>query len=731
MDKLTISIYNTSMLIPAQTPLEQYGGAELICANLAKYFDETGHKVNLFAPEGSYRPPNGVLYQVCKPGTRSADDVWRIYWENEQSKKALKESDIILDSSWGYYPYYVANELKAVMHTHHGPHPGFEGKFPFPVAKPNLVGVSPNHAKVMSKISNMEWRGVCNGINPNDYIYREDKEDFFLFLGRWDWFKAPHRAVEIADLGKKKMILAGGSFGDVNAYVADVKNKISQSQYVKTYGAVGNEVRDGMPGAGITHKEKAELLSRAKAVVLPNMECETTTDVQNRQQWKQFIEPFGLVGLEANACFVSGTLINTPKGVSSIETLTRGDVVLDSFGFPTRVLEPKNRRYRGKIYTIKIRGLQPIVVTENHPILCRQESYPKWVDAGDIRENDSIMTPKLPWLNELIEVDGNSKRKDSKIKKIKINENFAELLGWYCADGYPSGEDSISFSLGYNEEHIKRVEFLIQNLGINSWRKKEGNCIIVYTGSTIFRRIILNLCGNGAFHKHIPEIILFGELELANSFLYGYFCGDGHKDKETSIVYTTVSNNLSRQTALLASRLNLFSSIGMHTRKNTETNIRGRIVHQRKTLYRVRLYGIDLDHNIHKLKQLGSSSNKRFFDEFGLWSPVESIIETNFDGNVYNIHTIRGTYLAENIAVHNCGTPAIMLPSGGWHHSLLDGYNGFFAVSNADFVDKMNRIEQGEIDPKNCRKVAEHFDYKRMGNNYLHLINKILAGEGW
>jgi len=405
--------------------------------------------------------------------------------------------------------------------------------------------------------------------------------------------------------------------------------------------------------------------------------------------------------------------------------------VIDSLGFPTRIIYPTKRHYEGRIITFKAKGLQPVTVTEEHPILVRENSFPRWIKMGDISEGDYVLTPNIPWLYEDEHVDGKSKRKDSKINKIPFSKEFFELLGWYCADGYPSGEDGLSFSLGIKEGDILRVEELIRNLGLNTWRVKDGNCIIVNTGSTILRRIVLSLCGKGAYYKHVPECVLYGNPEYINNFVYGYCCGDGYEEKnKPSLKFATISPNLAHQIALIGIRLGILSSVMLNQRKEVEIEIQGRICHQKKYIYRVAFYGVELNHNTHQIdKKPYSERSKRFFDEYGLWSPVQYISEQKYCGEVYNLHTVRGTYMVENIAVHNCGTPTVVAPSGCWNETTVHGYNGFFATDDDSFIYYIKRID--DIKPENCRKHAEHFSYQRMGDEYLKLYTEVMEGRGW
>lgn len=308
METLTISLFSTQ-IIPSTPVLDQYGGLELVVGLCAKRYDELGHIVHLFAPKGSYEPKNGLLHVVAEPGQLNEIPALQMYWNNEASRKALKDSDICHDHSWSYAPYGVRNELKTLCHTCHGPHPGFTQK---PIDKPNLIAVSHNHAKQMMKISGCNWRAVENGIDLDRYPFKKEKEDYYLWISRFDWFKGAHRFIDICDKAQVKGILCGGSFGDNAEYVAQVKKKIDNSKYVKTIGPVGQETRGGIVGAGISHVEKVKLYQGAKAVIIPAQEYEVAEDIQNKQAWKQFIEPYGLICPEINA--TGGAFLGIPSG---------------------------------------------------------------------------------------------------------------------------------------------------------------------------------------------------------------------------------------------------------------------------------------------------------------------------------------------------------------------------------------------------------------------------------
>lgn len=308
------------MIIPTNPALGQYGGLELICGMQAKYFEEKGHEVHLFASEGSYQPkPPGHLYTVGKPATVNPAEAFKAYWANEKSRKALTEADIVCDHSWGYYTYAVHDKLKHVCKVHHGPDPGFAAKPP--VDKPNLIAVSHNHAKQLTKMSGVTWRGVENGIDLSLYPFKKEKGDYFLWISRIYAFKGTHRFIDLCNKAKVKGIVAGGSFGDVKDYVDQIKDMIVKSEYVTSEGQIGTDSvsADGQIGVGVSHKKKVELYQNAKAVILPIIEELPIQGPSGRMA--RFIEPFGLITPEANAC---GTpVIVVPSG-GWHETMTHG-----------------------------------------------------------------------------------------------------------------------------------------------------------------------------------------------------------------------------------------------------------------------------------------------------------------------------------------------------------------------------------------------------------------------
>lgn len=77
----------------------------------------------------------------------------------------------------------------------------------------------------------------------------------------------------------------------------------------------------------------------------------------------------------------------------------------------------------------------------------------------------------------------------------------------------------------------------------------------------------------------------------------------------------------------------------------------------------------------------------------------------------------------------SCGTPTIVTPNGGWTETMIHGYNGYLANNDKEFEYYLRQIDN--INPTDCRKMAERFDYKIMGENYLRIFKEIIEGRGW
>lgn len=210
-----------------------YGGTERVIWWLSKGLHELGIDVTL----------------ICKPGSQSP-------YANIQPIAGSENPEIVFPHADVYHHFVTP------AHSPRRPYLvsiGGNGK-PGETFLTNTVFVSRNHA---------ERHGaegfVYNGIDPDEYIYRDKKEDYLLFLAKASWrVKNVRGAIGYARATKTRLHILGGSRRIFNPW-----------RGVHWQGMLG-----GRP--------KAEFLAGASALLWPIL-------------WE---EPFGLAVVEA---FVSGT----------------------------------------------------------------------------------------------------------------------------------------------------------------------------------------------------------------------------------------------------------------------------------------------------------------------------------------------------------------------------------------------------------------------------------------
>lgn len=247
---------NVALVINKKIPAVKYGGTSRVVSWLSRALVSLGHKVFILCSKGSRSDSGEVI------GMNSLKDLPRVL---------PHEVDIVHLHTTGFPPISKPHLL-----TSHWVTPSTE-EFP-----KNHVFLSKAHAM---RYGSSHF--VYNGLDPDEYLYSEEKDDYFLFLSKISRSsKGLDRAIELARRTGIKLIVAGGW-------------KLSFNKKIRFVGEVGG-------------RKKAELLAHAKGFIFPI-------------SWG---EPFGLVTIEA---MVSGTpVISTPFGaVPEIVTKDTGFICKD------------------------------------------------------------------------------------------------------------------------------------------------------------------------------------------------------------------------------------------------------------------------------------------------------------------------------------------------------------------------------------------------------------------
>jgi glycosyltransferase involved in cell wall biosynthesis len=120
----------------------------------------------------------------------------------------------------------------------------------------------------------LNWQGtVYHGIPVDLYEYKQSQGDYLVFLGRISPEKRVDRAIEIAKRAKMKLKIAAKVDAVDRCYMDTEIRPLLDDPLVEFIGEIGD-------------KEKGELLGNAYALLFPI----------------EWVEPFGLVMIEAMAC---------------------------------------------------------------------------------------------------------------------------------------------------------------------------------------------------------------------------------------------------------------------------------------------------------------------------------------------------------------------------------------------------------------------------------------------
>jgi glycosyltransferase involved in cell wall biosynthesis len=226
-------------------PVPRYGGTQRMVVYLARGLAAAGHRVTLIAGPGSEVREATLVPVDLQQARRPEFDI-----------RPLLPAG--LDLLLACVPLRTPPQVPWVRRLAGNWKPGTTGA-------PNTLYLSEDHAR---RHGGHAW--VYNGVDPADFHFRRDKDDYDLFLGRLHSVKGYRWAIEGAKRAGRRLLLAGGW-------------RPSLTRSVRYVGKVGGE-------------RKAALLAGARVLWMPAL-------------WD---EPFGITLIEA---LVSGTpVLGTHRG---------------------------------------------------------------------------------------------------------------------------------------------------------------------------------------------------------------------------------------------------------------------------------------------------------------------------------------------------------------------------------------------------------------------------------
>jgi glycosyltransferase involved in cell wall biosynthesis len=255
-----------------EVPPQGYGGIEQMLADLVGGLVERGHKVTVVGAGRDGTPANFEQTYAEPPSERLGEPVPEVVHAAAAARiVADLDVDVVHDHTLAG-PLTAAGRTTPTVATMHGPVDG-ELDLYYRQLGPAVALVALSEAQ-RRMAPDLNWVAtVPNGVDVASYPYREDKEDWLLFVGRMVADKGAHLAIDAARAAGRRIVVAGKM------------NEPAEEEYFER--EIRPRLGDDVTFLGqVDADAKRDLYARAAGLLFPI-------------QWG---EPFGLVMVEAMAC---------------------------------------------------------------------------------------------------------------------------------------------------------------------------------------------------------------------------------------------------------------------------------------------------------------------------------------------------------------------------------------------------------------------------------------------
>jgi dTDP-4-amino-4,6-dideoxygalactose transaminase len=323
----------------------------------------------------------------------------------------------------------------------------------------------------------------------------------------------------------------------------------------------------------------------------------------NRAKLKPVVESYRDWG---RACAIAGTPVLTNRGVLPIESVRRGDAVLNAKGRFAKVTGLTGIEH-SPILKVKVGLRPPVMVSPGHIFLTESRRERAWKRAAKLKVGDMVVE-RLPEMVANPEPMSFSYKNAYKERRFSVEHSTSiwRLIGYYAADGslasgskgiYPNGGRykgyRVDFSLGSKKEEVIQdcIALMLECFGSRGWRRAGCGAVQVSFKSRRAYEFFRSVVGTHAPEKALPASFVHLPNELLLAFLGGYWACDGHM-RRGQLSSTTTSPTLHEQVRLALLRLGVLASDSKRNSDKHHSSIaKGRKIEARHTLFGLSVYG--------------------------------------------------------------------------------------------------------------------------------------------
>lgn len=310
--------------------------------------------------------------------------------------------------------------------------------------------------------------------------------------------------------------------------------------------------------------------------------------------------------------------------------------------------------------------------------------------------------PKPQRQNALVVESGKvrlkNERKPGIPASLRINEELAEFLGYFCAEGHISKSISrpssyhVVLSFGRHEKSLalRSVQLLQELFGLRPYITERRTTITAEITKTSLALLLGSLCGTNAASKRVPSFLYQAPRSAVETFLSAFEIGDGCITGN-HLSLNTISKDLAFGLFGLYLKLGHLPSIFLY-HPRSHTFIEGRRVRQ-SPLYYVKV-------SIRRMREDSWRTAKHVrysFADDHILVPLFHIGRVRYSGPVYNLEVddTSHTYTANYIAIGNCQNWDISQPK----------------TKNSIVGETVNPVRLAEITEELAREGAANINY--------------------